>query len=537
MPRPSVLLVDDDDSFLKEYVQIFHARHYHVLTAHSGKETKKIIKKVHPTIAFLDKKLTDMDGEDLIEEFKSKSKNTSLVVMTGHASMKSTIKSLKAGVVDYMIKPLDPDIVVRRVEEIIQSRKNERRRFKKLRHWADLQNQKYKYLFEGSCGAVFIVDVSDGTIIDCNPAVLTLMSRQKPALIGKSFLSCFTVEDAQKHEGFFKSCEKNGPMVMETRVVDAQNHLVSVSMSASVLTIGRKKYMQVIMHDLKKLVEVKGIAAEQEHKYHLLADTAVEGIYQVNEKGVFVFVNQAFTEIFGYRVEEMLGESFMLIIADQYADKARSMVSTVLKGEVVKGDFTCRHKTGREVFAHFSIVPLKIRDEIKGFTGILLDMTKQRLLEDELRYNASRLEEAVAIRTQELKNAMVNLEIANERLKIDDSLKSEFLANVAHEIKNPLFLVRENISCIRDGLLGEVGEKIGKSLDVARHEIDRLLRLTANMLDLNKLELGKMPLRKESFDIKGIFEDIIFSFEDKFKKKNIELIVDTQNSPFVCVGG
>lgn len=285
------------------------------------------------------------------------------------------------------------------------------------------------------------------------------------------------------------------------------------------------------MHDLKQLVEARNMAAEQQYKYYLIADTAVEGIYQVDDKGRFVFVNKAFTDIFGYSVKEMLGKSFMLVIADKYGNEAKNMVSTVLKGEVVKTEFTCRHKTGRDIFVYFSIVPFKTESGINGFTGILMDMTRQRFLEDELRNNARSLEEIVAKRTRELEKAMADLERVNQKLKADDALKSEFVANVAHEIKNPLFLIRENISCVRDGLLGEVSAKMAKTLEVAHKEIDRLLRLTGNMLDLIKLELGRMPVRLGRFDLKNIFDDVVLIFKDEFKKKDIGLVVDTQNGP------
>ncbi|MFH1691817.1 MAG: PAS domain S-box protein [Candidatus Omnitrophota bacterium] len=531
MPRKSVLFVDDDDTFLKEYAELFGTHKYQVFTAQSGKETKKILKKIHPNIAFLDKKLSDMDGQDLIKEFKSKSKNTSLVVMTGHASVKSTIRGLREGVADYLVKPLDPEKILKRAEEIIKSQQQEHNRIKKLHHWADLQNQKYRYLFEGSCGAIFIVDALDMTVVDCNSSALALMGHKKSALVGRSLISFFLTQDRQKHEGFFKSCVQSSLMTMDTNIIDSQKRTIPVSMNVIFLKIGRKKYAQVIMHDLRRLVQAKNVVMEVQHKYRLLAETAVEGIYQVDSTGRFVFVNEAFLDIFGYRIEEMLGKSFMLIVADSHAQEAQKKIKGALNGEVVKGEFICRHKSGREIFVYFSVVPLKTGGKVDGFTGILMDITRQRFLEDELRNNANRLEKAVVVRTQELERIMKDLERANQKLRADDALKSEFVANVAHEIKNPLFLIRENIACVQDGLLGEIGAEAAKILKVAHKEIDRLLRLTGNMLDLIKLELGKMPLKKENFDLRTIFEDIVFTFKDESKKKNIELVAEIENNP------
>lgn len=531
MPRSSVLLVDDDDIFLKEYAQIFRARNYRVLIARSGKETKKIIKKVHPNIALLDKKLSDMDGQDLIKEFKSKSKNTSLVIVTAYANLKSTIEGLREGVADYMIKPVDPDRVLKRVDDLIKSQDAQKAHLRKLRNWAALQNQKYKCLFENSCGGIFIIDASDGTVVDCNSSASILTGYKKSALVGKDLFSIFPSDDRPKHEGFFNSCLKNSPMTMETEIIDSKKNRIPVSVSASFLKIGRKPYIQVIMHDLKRLAAATSKAKEQKHKYQLIAETALEGIYQVDIEGKFIFVNKAFTDIFGYSADEMFGKNFMFIVRETFADKVGSMIKRALNGDAVRGECICSHQTGRDVFVYLSIVPLKREDRIAGFTGILLDITQTRFLEDKLKDHARHLEEAVEKRTRELKKALSELEMVNQKLKIDDALKSEFVANASHEIKNPLFLVRESIASVRDGVFGAIDEKAVKSLDIAHKEIDRLLRLTGNMLDLIKLELGKMPLKKENFDLRSILEDLLFSYKNEFKKKNLELVVDAQPEP------
>lgn len=118
------------------------------------------------------------------------------------------------------------------------------------------------------------------------------------------------------------------------------------------------------------------------------------------------------------------------------------------------------------------------------------------------------------------------LEEKNKRLQELDQLKSTFVSTVSHELRTPLTIVKEGISLVLDRIAGELNEKQEKILGVAKESIDRLSRIINNLLDVSKIESGKMELRRELVDITNLIEEVVLSLGLKAKEKNLELKTD-----------
>ena len=115
------------------------------------------------------------------------------------------------------------------------------------------------------------------------------------------------------------------------------------------------------------------------------------------------------------------------------------------------------------------------------------------------------------------------LDKKNQKLEKFDKLKSQFVANVSHEFKNPLFVVSESLSIILDGLIGKINTEQEKILKAGKNNVDRLLRLVTDMLDLSKIEAGKMEMRREKFDMAELVNEILTNYEGEILKKEIIL--------------
>jgi len=118
------------------------------------------------------------------------------------------------------------------------------------------------------------------------------------------------------------------------------------------------------------------------------------------------------------------------------------------------------------------------------------------------------------------------LEKKNEELKKLDQLKSQFVANVSHEFKSPLTAIKESLSIILDGLMGEVNPDQKKILESGRTNVKRLIRLVTNLLDVSKIELGKMTIKKEKINISLIIEEVLSTYKMEISKKQITLKKD-----------
>ncbi|MEE8360017.1 MAG: ATP-binding protein, partial [Candidatus Omnitrophota bacterium] len=129
------------------------------------------------------------------------------------------------------------------------------------------------------------------------------------------------------------------------------------------------------------------------------------------------------------------------------------------------------------------------------------------------------------------------LEIKNTELKKLDQLKSDFVSTVSHELRTPLSIIKEGINLILDEITGKINEKQNKYLSIARQNVDRLERIINDLLNISKIESGKMKLKKQSVFISELIKNVTDSFKPKLKetgikfklnlpKKDVEIYVD-----------
>ena len=101
-----ILFVDDEENILSIACEYFRQRGYGVVTAKNGREAASILDSERIDCCFTDINMPEMDGLELAEHIRTKDNSIPVVVMTGYPSMENTIKTLKNGVVDFLIKPV-----------------------------------------------------------------------------------------------------------------------------------------------------------------------------------------------------------------------------------------------------------------------------------------------------------------------------------------------------------------------------------------------------------------------------------------------
>ncbi len=148
----------------------------------------------------------------------------------------------------------------------------------------------------------------------------------------------------------------------------------------------------------------------------------------------------------------------------------------------------------------------------------------------ELKKLNEKLEEKVEERTAELseeiaerKKIEASLVEANEQLKELDRLKSEFLSTVSHELRTPLSIIREGVSLCLEGIAGDVTEMQLTLLSSAQEGIDRLTRLITDLLDISKIEAGKIRLRKSSLNVCEVVKKTEDRFRTQAEEKGLRL--------------
>ena len=116
------------------------------------------------------------------------------------------------------------------------------------------------------------------------------------------------------------------------------------------------------------------------------------------------------------------------------------------------------------------------------------------------------------------------------KAKNSDQTKSEFVASVSHELKNPLSVIKMNLSNLRDGLFGDVSEKQKKALDMSQDVIGRMTHLINDLLDLHKMESGKVDMHRRLCNIPEIMEKQVRELEQLANRKSVKVTRDVSGA-------
>ena len=124
---------------------------------------------------------------------------------------------------------------------------------------------------------------------------------------------------------------------------------------------------------------------------------------------------------------------------------------------------------------------------------------------------------------RELEDKNQKLQVAYDRLKELDRLKSNFLATVSHELRTPLTSIIGYSEMLVEGLAGDLTTEQRDFVQTIRDKGDQLLALIKGLLDLSKLESGTMSLRKNNVDVAGLVKDVVTTMTPTARKKEVEL--------------
>jgi PAS domain S-box-containing protein len=161
---------------------------------------------------------------------------------------------------------------------------------------------------------------------------------------------------------------------------------------------------------------------------------------------------------------------------------------------------------GSEGFLGLTINPVRGHDsELLGFLVLGADITSRKRAEDAFQHSVQELQQA----KERLEEQKKLLEAANTRLKELGALKDEFIATVSHEIRTPLTSIKEGVNLMLDGALGSINTEQQDFLTTVDENIDRLTELISNMLDLSKIEAGRLRLLRRRVDIRQLVESTL----------------------------
>jgi len=263
---------------------------------------------------------------------------------------------------------------------------------------------------------------------------------------------------------------------------------------------------------------------EKIHKLSLAMEQSPESIVITNLDGNVEYVNEAFLRTSGYSVEEVLGRNpRRLLTGDTDSPTYENLWKAMSHGEPWQGELYNRRKDGSQYTEFAMITPIRQTDgRITHYMAIKEDITEKKRLAWELDHYRHHLEELVEIRTTELAEARTLAESASQA-------KSAFLANMSHEIRTPMNAILGLTHLLqRHNHDPEQQEKLAKINTAAEH----LLTILNDILDLSKIEAGRLHLEATDFALSVVFDYVHSLITEQARAKGISIEIDIEDVPF-----
>ena len=342
-----------------------------------------------------------------------------------------------------------------------------------------------------------------GCIIDCNEKYARMLGYLKDEVVGMSIYD-HTPED--KHDiirSIFEQWRDHTPINNHKfPLMSKDGKVFDVLITVRDVTNADGQ----VLRSHTTLLDYAEVRQMQEQvmlsKYESLYEDSQDMYRTVNINGIIVDCNRTYCKKMGLEKSEIIGRNLTDHTADRsVSDILINMAKWRMDGRCIPGEIWMKPKNGKEFPA--LVTPPNLYDDDGSLLGrnvVIQDMTKM----------------------QETK------EMLEERQKIDQ-MKDEFLTGITHELKTPLTpIIGFTQALLRPKMMGDLNEKQMNAVRTVLSNAIHLRRLVSDMLDIHKLELGKMKFDYAETNIEDLMKKVVSSIKHAAGEKNIAVTLDVK---------
>ncbi|MDY0036075.1 MAG: PAS domain S-box protein [Zoogloea oleivorans] len=327
-------------------------------------------------------------------------------------------------------------------------------------------------------------------------------------------------------------------VTFDSRHRRADGSVLDVELSYRSLDIRGRSYLAGIWRDTSD----RRHAAEELLKLSLAVEQSPASVIITNLKGRIEYVNRAFLDGAGYALGEVIGQrAGFLKSGETPPETYRALWVALGAGQSWEGEFINRRRDGTLRVEFARVLPIVQPDgHISHYLSVQEDITGRKQVEEELASHRDHLEQLVAERTRQLEETNLilsqrsaELEAAREASDAANRAKSAFLANMSHEIRTPMNAIIGLTHLLRRSVEGaEAQMRLQKVGDAADH----LLSIINDILDISKIEAGKLSLDEAEFNLEDVVRKACALVADRAHQKGLELVVDMGGVPTLLRG-
>ncbi|HYA11876.1 MAG TPA: ATP-binding protein [Thermodesulfovibrionales bacterium] len=480
-----------------------------------------------PDLILSDYRLPSFDGLKALDTTQKEFPDMPFILVTGALGEEKAIEVLKSGASDYVLKDnlsRLPHAVLRAIREAEgrRERKQARKDLEESLMVIGRAKREWESTVDSIPQLICLID-SEGYILRTNRMIEQWNLGQVVNSKGKKIhellhpgcadSSCYLktfwshaweeLRHGRSTEGEF-----NDPVIGRYLYIQVREILPKISRKGEETA----SYAVVVVHDITERKRTGELLRESEEKHRKLFEGAIDAIFVADaETGTLIDCNRAAIEMVGREKSELIGKHQRILhppedIGEEFSETFKRHLKEK-EGQVLETRVITKNGEIKDVEIKASSLELDGKILLQG---IFRDITERKQADRRLKEYAD------------------ELEMANKELRRLDEIKSEFVAVASHELRTPLATIKNAIQLLLQRKTGDINENQEKFLSLAEKNINRLTNILNSLLDLSKIESGRMELNFEEVNLRDSLEFIVSSFKPQVDGKSIQIEMEVE---------
>lgn len=249
-------------------------------------------------------------------------------------------------------------------------------------------------------------------------------------------------------------------------------------------------------------------AKAQRRLYEALLSATPDFVYVFSLDHRVLFANEALIAMWGHSLQDTIGKTFLEIGYEPWHAEmhCREIDQVRETRKPIRGEVPFEGTYGRRIYDYIFVPVFGTDGEVEAVAGITRDVTERKRMEDDLRDLAAHLSDA-------------------------DHRKDEFLATLAHELRNPLAPIRNGLQILK--LMGSDPETMEQSRAMMERQVDQMVRLVDDLMDVSRISRGKLELRRERVSLADVLAGAVETSRPLIEQMGHELSITPPTEPVV----